>query len=146
MSLLCHSIPPRGIPAGPETKAILSQLQSAKQLLQAAAAVCCYSSFYAGLDDAGSSLSFWLSSSQGWGKDGSSFSYRQQELSAAEAWTGGFALTLTLLSLPAHCKNLQFAMALKTLSRKERGTQDKGRGASDICVFCSNKGVCHTTP
>ena len=43
-------------------------------------------------------------------------------------------------------QKLQSAMALKTLSRKERGTQDKERGTSDICVFCSNKGVCHTTP
>jgi len=40
-SLLCHSIPPRGTPVGPETKATLSQPRSAKQLLQAAAAVCC---------------------------------------------------------------------------------------------------------
>ena len=43
-------------------------------------------------------------------------------------------------------QKLQSATALKTLSRKERGTEDKERGGSDICVSCSNKGVCHTTP
>lgn len=41
MSLLCHFLPPTGMPVGPETKAILSWLWAAKQLLQAAAAVCC---------------------------------------------------------------------------------------------------------
>lgn len=40
-SLLCCFIPPRAVTVGPETKATLSQLWSAKQLLQAAAAVCC---------------------------------------------------------------------------------------------------------
>lgn len=41
ISPLCHFIPPRGMPLGPDTKATLSQPWSAKQLLQAAAAVCC---------------------------------------------------------------------------------------------------------
>lgn len=127
---------------GSETKATLWKLQPAQQLLQAAAAVSCLNSFTTGLDDAGSSFSLWPSISQGWGNDSLStaFSGSQQNLSAADAWPGGCALARALLPLLTYHKSCNLPWPWK-----ERGAEDKAGGANDICVLCSNKGICHTT-
>lgn len=141
---LCHFLPPKGKLVGPETKATLWKPQPAQQLLQAAAAVACLNSFTTGLDDVGSSFSLWPSISHGWGKDSLStvfsFSSSQQNLSAADAWLGGCALARALLPLPTYHKSCNLPWPWK-----ERGAEDKTGGASDICVLCSNKGICHTT-
>lgn len=88
---------------------------------------------YTRLDDAGSSLSFWLSSCQGW--TAIFFFYCQQELSTADAWSGRFALTLTLLLLPAHHKNCSLLWPWK-LSATRRG-QLKTRKEEPVTTACS---------
>lgn len=98
----------QGMTVGPETKAALFEPRSAKQLLRAAAAASCSCSFSTGLDDAGSSCSFWPPISQGQEDEGLSSvfssSCSQQKLGAADARPGGCALTRTLLPLPTHTK------------------------------------------
>lgn len=142
--LSATSFHPRESWWGLKQKATLWKPQPAQQLLQAAAAVACLNSFTTGLDDVGSSFSLWPSISHGWGKDSLStvfsFSSSQQNLSAADAWLGGCALARALLPLPTYHKSCNLPWPWK-----ERGAEDKAGGASDICVLCSNKGICHTT-
>lgn len=63
------------------------------------------------------------------------FSYCQQELSTADAWSGRFALTLTLLLLPAYHKNCSLLWPWK-FSATRRG-QLKTRKEEPVTTACS---------